>query len=117
MRYTVWVVPEGYIPAKTPTLPRCVRACLDSGSSLHLCPYTTVANGGDVVRVFGFDGSAQNTLGTGALSFGVASQDGDIVTTTLPSSNKHADSKTLISLGLLVKHGFRFLSPGGREAP
>ena len=63
---------------KVPTLPRCVRACLDSGSSLHLCPYTTVVNGNDVVRVFGFDGSAQNTLGTGALSFAVASQNGNI---------------------------------------
>jgi hypothetical protein len=85
------------------------EAILDSGAGVHLSDDVQADDDTHRIMVAGFDGSTQCTKGTGSLScFFEDAITSENFNYTIKNINKISGTKTLISLGLLIRAGFTF---------
>ena len=85
------------------------EAILDSGAGVHLSDDVQADDDTHRIMVAGFDGSTHCTKGTGSLScFFEDAITSENFNYTIKNINKISGTKTLISLGLLIRAGFTF---------
>ena len=100
-----------YAKDSTP-LTRRMKAVIDSGSGLHITPHVTVQDRKIRFNVSGFNGAKSLTDGAGELSFCVRDASGTATHMALPGAQRFDGPKTLFSLGLLLREGYRFRLEG-----
>ena len=93
-------------------LSRRMRAVIDSGSGLHITPHVTVQDRKIRFNVSGFNGSKSLTDGAGELAFCVRDTSGNPSRMSLTGAQRFDGPKTLFSLGLLLREGYRFRLEG-----